>query len=49
LCYVIGERVQQTRPSRALHFHGFCSVLFVTHQRAGHAFAGDSGFVKDFV
>jgi hypothetical protein len=39
---VIGEWVQHAWPSRALHFHRFRSVLFVTRQHAGHAFAGDS-------
>src|SRR5258708_30705916 len=39
---VIGEWVQHAGPSRALHFHRFCSLLFVTRQHAGHTFAGDS-------
>ena len=39
---VIGEWVQHAGPSRALHFHRFCPVLFVTRQHAGRALASDS-------
>jgi len=36
-----GSSAKRSR-ARALHFHRCCSVLFVIHQHAGHALAGDS-------